>query len=361
MIKNVTVKFLYAIGVAGICLLTACSQDEGFGGNSAIKGELIERIYNKDFSVLLSEAPSKAEDIYIVFGNKTVADDKVETSYSGNFEFSYLWPGEYTIYYLSDDTSDNSKPKMEIMQHVTLGKNESLDLGSLYTYKIKDWDEGSSSVKGVLIERIYNDDLSLLLSEVPAKAQDIYIMLGGNSAFNDKVETSYNGQFEFNSIWGGDYTIYYLSDDTADNSQPDIALKHEVSLSNNESVQMDTMYTYKIKDWDEGSATIKGTVMVINYKNSSLYPNLVVKDITPAQEQEIYITYGNHGFIDDRIRTQDDGSFEFNHLIKGTYRIFLYSEDVRGGTENIVKEKFVTITENEQYVALSDTIYIEKL
>ncbi|MFB6340347.1 hypothetical protein ACE1ET_01425 [Saccharicrinis sp. FJH62] len=360
MVKNVPFKFLYIVLVVGITLLTACSQDEGFGGNSEIKGELMERVYNEDRSVLLSETPAKAEDIYIMFGNNTVVDDKVETSYTGDFKFSYLWPGEYTIFYLSDDTSDNSKPKMEIMKQVTLGKNESLDLGSLYTYKIKDWDQGSSAINGVLIERIYNDDLSILLSESPAKAQDIFIMLGDNTSFNDKVETSYNGQFEFNNIWGGDYTIYYMSDDTADISQPDVEIKQTLSLSNNTTVQLDTMYTYKIKEWNEGSATIRGKVMVTNYKNSSTYPNLVIKDITPAQEQEIYITYGNHTFYDDRIRTQDDGTFEFRNLIKGTYRIFVYSEDVTGGTANIVKEVFATITEDGQYVELSN-ISIEKL
>ncbi|MFB6317728.1 hypothetical protein [Saccharicrinis sp. FJH54] len=361
MIKNVSAKFLCMLVVAGIIVLTSCSQEEGFGGNSEIKGELIERIYNKDLSAVLSEAPSKAEDVYIVFGNNTSVDDKVETSYTGEFSFQYLWPGEYTIYYMSDDTSDNSKPKIEMVQHVTLGKNESFDLGSLYTYKLKDWDEGSSSLNGVLIERIYNDDLSILLSEGPAKAEDVYIMLEGNTAFNDKVETSYNGQFEFNNIWGGDYTLYYLSDDTADHTQPDVEMKYNVSLSNNVSMHLDTMYTYKIKEWDEGSSAIRGKVMVINYKNSTTYPNLVVKDITPAQEQEIYITYGNHTFYDDRIRTQDDGTFEFKHLIKGTYRIFLYSEDVRGGTANIVKEQYVTITGDDQIVELTETINIEKL
>ena len=34
-------------------------------------------------------------------------------------------------------------------------------------------------------------------------------------------------------------------------------------------------------------------------------------------EQEIYLTYNNHTFYDDRIRTQADGEFEFGGLIPG--------------------------------------------
>lgn len=361
MIKNVWAGLISLAFISGILGLVSCSQDEGFGGNSEIKGVVIERIYNKDFSVLLSEAPAKAEDVFILFGDDTSIGDKVETSYTGEFSFTYLWPGNYTLYYLSDDTTNATLQDMEMKHQVSLNKNETLDLGTFYTFKTADWDDGSIAIKGVLIERIYNDDMSLLLSEEPAKTEDVYIALANNDAFNDNVETNYNGRFEFSNLWPGNYTIYYMSDDTSDASQPDMEFKQTVALNKNEDVLLDTMYTYKIKEWDEGSSTIRGTVMVTNYKNSSTYPNLVIKDVTPAQEQEVYITYGTHTFYDDRIRTQDDGSFEFNHLIKGEYRIFVYSEDIVGGTAYKVIEAFVEVTDNGQVIELEDTIDIEKL
>lgn len=359
MIKILYAKWFNLALFFGLALLSSCTQDEGFGGNGKIKGQLIEKTFDNDFKVLLSEEPAKAEDIFIVFGNATTVGDKVETSFTGDFEFTYLWPGTYTIYYMSEDTSDGSMPEMEVLTEINLGKNETIDMGTLYRYNSKDWDDGSSKIKGVLIERIYNDDLSILLDEVPAKAEDVYVQLG-SSAFNDNVETTYAGAFEFSGLWQGDYTLYYLSEDTADNSQPDVEMAYSVSINNDEVINLDTLYTYSIKEWDEGSSVIRGKVMVTNYRNSSSYPNLVVKDITPAQEQEVYITYGNHGFYDERIRTQDDGTFEFKNLIKGSYRIFVYSEDVVGGTAYKVVETTVNVTEKGEIINL-DTFEIEKL
>jgi hypothetical protein len=95
--------------------------------------------------------------------------------------------------------------------------------------------------------------------------------------------------------------------------------------------------------------------MVWNYKNTSSYPNLEVKDYTPAQEQEVFITYNHEEYYSNRIRTQDDGTFVFPNLLKGHYRIFVYSEDVyTGGTADIPVSVEVEITETNQVIVLDD-------
>lgn len=232
-------------------LFTSCTQDEGFGGNSHINGILVEKFYNKDFTVFQYERPAKNEDIYLIFGDEKVVGEDVETSMSGHFKISYLWPGSYQLYYYSDDTSIVSPEQVELVHNITLERNQTADLGTLYTYK------------GL--------------------------------------------------------------------------------------------------DWDEGFAKIRGKVMLINYKNESQYPNLQIKDISPAQELEVYISYNNEAFYSERIRTHKDGTFEFNHLLKGKYSIYVYSEDViTGKTEMVVKEVKVDITELEQVVVLED-IVVEKI
>jgi hypothetical protein len=79
-------------------LFNSCIQEEGIGGNSSIEGVLIEKYYNEDFSVFQFERPAKGEDVYLQFGSSNLADEDVETSYSGNFKFDYLWQGEYALY-----------------------------------------------------------------------------------------------------------------------------------------------------------------------------------------------------------------------------------------------------------------------
>lgn len=242
----------YFVVMSLLLLSWSCTQDEGFGGNSHINGQLLEKYYNEDFSVFQYEKVAQDEDVFILFGEDKNIGENTATSYTGNFQFKYLWPGNYQLYYYSKDSASLSTEKKEIIYDITLEKNETKNLG--------------------------------------------------------------------------------------------------------------TIYAYKTLSWNEGSAKIKGKIMLTNYKdNTKTWPNLDVDDTTPAQEQEVYITYNNADFYTDRVRTQGDGTFEFSNLIKGKYTIFVYSEDViTRHTNDIVKEFDIEITELNQVVVI-DEIMIEKI
>lgn len=218
---------------------------------------------------------------------------------------------------------------------------------------------GQCHIKGKLVEKIYNDDYSLLLKEQPAKDEDVYLLFGNDQAVGEKTSSSYSGNFEFNYLWPGNYKLYYFSEEQGVNYEGEQEVLVEVSLSKKETVDLGELSVLKTVDFDEGNSTIRGLVMLTNYKNSSQWPNLVVKDVSPAQEQEVYLVYGNHMQFDDRIRTNDDGTFEFTNLIKGNYRIYVYSEDVSGGTEDIAVESNVTITAENEMITL-ENFKIEK-
>jgi len=224
---------------------------------------------------------------------------------------------------------------------------------------------GNSHIAGKIVVNYYNDDFSLLLSEeaMPAQNEDVFLIFGEDSVVGEKVETNFTGNFEFRYLWPGKYKVCYYSEDTLPSlsDKVDIEIVKEIELNSNETKYLNNLVIYKTLDWNEGTSSISGRVFVKNYKNSYEYPNLVVKDITPAQELEIYITYGNHTFYDERLRTSSDGSFVFNNLIKGKYKIFMYSEDVSGGTAYKVIEKEIEITENNQDISINDIFYIEKL
>jgi hypothetical protein len=46
-----------------------------------------------------------------------------------------------------------------------------------------------------------------------------------------------------------------------------------------------------------------------------------------AQDEDVYLVYGGgDGFYDDDKKTSYDGTFEFNYLQKGTYKLFVYQD-----------------------------------
>lgn len=219
---------------------------------------------------------------------------------------------------------------------------------------------GSSHIKGVLIEKYYNNDMSVFQYESPAKDEDIFIVFGEDSYVGENTSTNFTGDFQFQYLWPGDYKLYYYSDDTTSNSSIDLEVVHNISLAKNETLLLNTLYTYKKLDYNDGQASIKGKVQLINYKDGDL-PDLVVKDITPAQEVDVYLVYNNESYFSERIKTMDDGTFEFRNLIKGSYKIFVYSEDVvNGATNDKVLSQTVEITDIDQEIELT-TFVTEKI
>lgn len=212
---------------------------------------------------------------------------------------------------------------------------------------------GTSHIKGELIYRYYNEDLTVFQGEEPAKSEDVFLLFKDDKSIGDDVETSYTGNFQFNYLWPGNYKLYYLSDDTTKQSFDSKEIAVDITLEKGQTLDLGKLYAYKGLKWNRGTAKIKGRIMVINYKYQS-------KDAAPAQEQEVYIIYNNEDFYSDRIRTQGDGTYVFPNLLIGNYTVFVYSENVFGNSAtNFVKKLEIEITGKEQEVTLED-IVIEK-
>lgn len=219
---------------------------------------------------------------------------------------------------------------------------------------------GTGSISGTIIEHFYNDDFSSQLYQKPALDEEVFMLYGEENALGDRVFTGVTGEFRFKYLFPGRYYVYYFSEDSTSILDEKKEKLYPVDLKRGEEVDLGDLEKLSTLDYDDGAAMIKGVVKVINYVNESRWPNLVVEDIAFAHEHEVYITYGNHTFYDDRIRTQYDGYFEFSNLIPGDYLIFLYSEDVTRVTEHVVLKFQVTISEFDQVVDLGE-ITIEQL
>ena len=235
-----------------------------------------------------------------------------------------------------------------------------LQTGVFFSCEKSEGRGGTGSISGVIVEQFYNDDYSDLLYERPAVDEEIFMLYGNNAEVGASNETAMNGEFRFKYLYPGSYTVYFQTEDSTSAFDEDTEKVIQVELAKGEDLDLGELVKLSSLDYDDGAATIRGTVRVIKYDNDSMWPNLVIEYIDFAYEQEVYLTYGNHTFYDKRIRTQHDGSFEFSGLIPGKYLIVLYSEDVKREKGTVPVKFEVTITEMDELVEL-DEITIEKI
>lgn len=130
-------KLMVAISLLTMIFFSACEQEAGEGGTSTIRGKVITREYNGDFSIERGEYPAAKEDVYIIYGDEFVYGDRFETSYDGSYEFNYLKEGSYTVFAYSKDSSnlilDN---RIAISKTVEItGKNQIVDVPDIYILK----------------------------------------------------------------------------------------------------------------------------------------------------------------------------------------------------------------------------------
>lgn len=125
-------------------MLAACKKEAGEGGNSSISGKV-----EKDIRVVLTNPATTQstviaadQDVYIVYGDHTSPDDRIQTNYEGEFEFRNLRPGNYTIYTFSKDTNAVAVPwdedHMPIRVELEISdKKQELDAGTLTVYDVE--------------------------------------------------------------------------------------------------------------------------------------------------------------------------------------------------------------------------------
>lgn len=72
---------------------------------------------------------------------------------------------------------------------------------------------GAATIKGSILGKKYNS-VGNLIAEYPLAKHDLFIIYGQNSTyFDDKIETSFDGSFEFRNLQPGTYTIYTIGKD----------------------------------------------------------------------------------------------------------------------------------------------------
>ncbi len=131
-----------AVIISGMLLMfSACSKDAGIGGEASIYGKVYARHYNSTFTVLLSEYYVPDTYVYLVYGDDINYGTRIKTNYDGEFEFNYLYPGDYTIYTYSIDSAAIvnfavDPPNMAVIQQVFIEEKKSeTEIGDLLIYQ----------------------------------------------------------------------------------------------------------------------------------------------------------------------------------------------------------------------------------
>ncbi|MBT4774204.1 MAG: hypothetical protein HOH13_06505 [Crocinitomicaceae bacterium] len=124
--RYISILFLFLF-----LLSLSCTKEEGVGGQASVSGKLQEHLFVGTLDQ--GTIGAQGEDVYIIYGTDDgIFDDKVETGYSGDFEFNYLRPGNYTLYAFSDCWSCSFGTDSVVKLDFTISdKKEELSLGNI--------------------------------------------------------------------------------------------------------------------------------------------------------------------------------------------------------------------------------------
>ncbi|MBL7921752.1 MAG: hypothetical protein JNJ40_15670 [Bacteroidia bacterium] len=106
-----------------------------------------------------------------------------------------------------------------------------------------------------------------------------------------------------------------------------------------------------------GFASITGKLYVRNYEETFT----VLTSQYYAAGETVYIIYGDGQEVGNTVKTSYDGSFVFNFLRKGKYKVYALGKDSTKPYQSVPKESLfeVEITEKKQKMVLDDLVIID--
>ncbi len=114
-----------SISLASCLLFFACAKGPGPGGTSTIEGSVIVEDYDQTFSTLWAEYDGADLDVYLIYGDNETYNDHVKTGPNGDFEFTYLQKGTYSVYvYSKDSTLQSPSGQVALITEVTIAENK---------------------------------------------------------------------------------------------------------------------------------------------------------------------------------------------------------------------------------------------
>lgn len=122
-------------------IIFGCKKQAGLGGDALVHGKVYYKHYNSTFTTLISESYLPDTYVYIIYGDNVNYGQRIKTNYKGEFEFKYLYKGNYKIYTYSLDSAAMVNGMLpitdtSIVVDFTIKKRkDNLDLGTLNVFK----------------------------------------------------------------------------------------------------------------------------------------------------------------------------------------------------------------------------------
>ncbi|GAB4299249.1 MAG: hypothetical protein Kow0068_22890 [Marinilabiliales bacterium] len=217
---------------------------------------------------------------------------------------------------------------------------------------------GTSSITGKLLVKQYTQNYTVLIDSFYAPDEDIYIIYGEDDIYGDNMKTFYDGRFRFDYLRKGNYTIYAYSEDTTlQSSRGLMPVSKEIEITKNgETFDIGDIVIFENIDMNDGFATIKGKVYAYDYNNDFT----VFNGQYYAPDEDVFIIYENQQYYFDDVKTDYSGTYQFQNLPVGKYKVYAYSRDISGDTASGIYPVFkeIEITEKNQTVIVDDIIII---
>ena len=112
------------------------------------------------------------------------------------------------------------------------------------------------------------------------------------------------------------------------------------------------------EEGEGGNSVITGKVMVEVYNNT--FTHLLDSYYKP--DADVYIVYGDDETYSDRYSTNWDGSYRFEYLRKGDYKVFVYSVDTTGNSMPFTAPVMidVNVPGNNETVVVDDLVMLDR-
>jgi hypothetical protein len=113
---------------------------------------------------------------------------------------------------------------------------------AFYSCKKVAGEGGSSTIKGVVVEKKLNS-VGNVIASYPIADEDVYIIYGEEGNFyDDRIRTSFDGSFEFRYLQPGKYRVFAYSECPSCPSGVKEELKTVEITGKKSTIDMDTIY-----------------------------------------------------------------------------------------------------------------------
>jgi hypothetical protein len=205
---------------------------------------------------------------------------------------------------------------------------------------------GTASISGKIFAKDYVD--GWLVDSFYAPDQRIFIMYGNSTIYDDDMRTHYDGSYKFSYLYPGSYTLYAYSNCATCPGGTEAVTKTVEISQKGQILEVEDLKINTKELGEKGTAVITGKIFAQDWTNGFLVDSFYVSD------ERVYIMHGSDSVYYDDMRTNFDGSYRFQELYPGSYKIYTYTDctNCPGGTEAAIRT--INITQEGQVVQVPD-------